>query len=191
MFMCRKLNEISGLTANQILSYFGNDSYPVDITKILDNLQIMYGPMNFSPLEEQARDLIKEHGRILGAVTVLGDDIAILYSQGSTENRLRFTLAHELAHCCLDAQSLFDTGHIEFRFDEISDDIKEKTANTFAGELLIPKNHLLKMYSQLVIPASDIMAQEFKVSVPVMEARLKCLNLNFYSPNKLEKTGEF
>lgn len=180
--MCKKLNEISGLNAKEIALLCKVKSYPVDIQNILRKLKIPYGAMNFSTIESRVPELIKQHGEILGAVAVLGDDIKIFYREGSTENRIRFTLAHELAHCCLDAESLQDKGHIEFRFDETSLNFKEKAANVFAGQLLIPDDDILKLYNELVIPASDVLANEFKVSTAVMEARLEYLGLDFYSP---------
>lgn len=180
--MCKKLNEISGLNAKEIALLCNIKSYPVNIQNILKKLRIPYGSMDFSTIEKKFPELIEQHGEILGAVAVIGNDLKIFYRKGSTENRIRFTLAHELAHCCLDAESLQDKGHIEFRFDESSINFKEKAANVFAGQLLIPDDDILKLYNELVIPASDVLANEFKVSTSVMEARLKYLGLDFYSP---------
>lgn len=188
--MCKKLRELDGLTPDEILLIGGANSYPIDMQAILKKLGIRSGSMNFSNIEAQISKVIKSRGAILGAVTIIDDDVNIYYSEGSTDNRKRFTLAHELAHCCLNASSL-KRGHIEFRFDERTSDPKELAANIFAGQLLIPEKPLRKMYDSLVLPAADVMAREFKVSARVMEARLEYLGLGFYTPrNYSETTGE-
>jgi hypothetical protein len=188
--MCKKLRELDGLTPDEILLIGGVNSYPVDMVSILKKLGIRSGSMNFSDIEEQIPRVIEARGSILGAVTIIDDDVNIFYSEGSTDNRKRFTLAHELAHCCLNAASL-RKGHIEFRFDERTAEPKEVAANIFAGQLLIPEKPLRQMYDSLVLPAADVMAREFKVSTHVMEARLEYLGLGFYAPQNYEdSTGE-
>ena len=188
--MCKKLRELDGLTPDEILLIGGVNSYPVDMQAILKKLGIRSGSMDFSNVEAQIPKVIESRGSILGAVTIIDDDVNIFYSEGSTDNRKRFTLAHELAHCCLNASSL-RKGHIEFRFDERTSDPKELAANIFAGQLLIPEKPLRKMYDSLVLPAADVMAREFKVSTHVMEARLEHLGLGFYTPqNYSDSTGE-
>jgi len=183
--MCRKLKEIDNLTPDEILLISGIDSYPVDMQKVLKKLGIHSGPMDFSTIESEVPDVIKTRGCILGAVIVIDDDVKIFYRQGSSHNRERFTLAHELAHCCLNASSL-QKGHIEFRFDGNAPDQKELAANIFAGQLLIPERPLKKLYESLVVPASDVLAREFEVSTHVMEARLEYLGLGFYSPRNYD-----
>lgn len=183
--MCKKLRELDGLTPDEIFLICGVDAYPVNIQMILKKLGIKSGVMDFSNIETQIPEVIEKRGFILGAVTIIGDDVNIFYSKNSTENRKRFTLAHELAHCCLNATSL-KKGHIEFRFDETTEEPRELAANIFAGQLLIPEALLRKMYNSLIIPAVDVMAAEFQVSTRVMEARLKYLNLGFYSPQNYD-----
>lgn len=188
--MCKKLRELDGLNANAILSSCEVTSYPVDIKAILKKLGIKYGAMDFTDIEEQIPNVIKNRGNILGAVTIVDDDVNIFYSKGSTENRMRFTLAHELAHCCLNAPELRNKGHIEFRHDGRTSSPNEVAANIFAGQILIPKNPLLRLYTELIAPISDVMAQEFQVSTAVMEARLKYLNLDYYSLNAANAQGD-
>lgn len=188
--MCKKLRELDGLSPDEILLISGIDSYPVDMQRILKKLGIRSDSMNFGDIEELIPGVVKSRGSILGAVTIIGDDVNIFYREGSTDNRKRFTLAHELAHCCLNASSL-KKGHLEFRFDERTSDPKELAANIFAGQLLIPERPLRKMYDSMVVPASDVMAHEFEVSTHVMEARLTHLGLGFYSPqNYCDTVGE-
>lgn len=187
--MCKKLREIDGLTPEEILLISGVDSYPVDMQTILKKLGIRCGSMDFSGIEELIPDVIESRGSILGAVTVIDDDVNIFYSEDSSDNRKRFTLAHELAHCCLNASSL-QKGHIEFRFDGKTPDPKELAANIFAGKLLVPEKPLRKMYESMLVPVADVMAHEFNVSTHVMEARLEHLGLGFYSPQNYNTVGE-
>ena len=184
--MCKKLKELDGLTPNEILLSSGANSVPISIHSILRRLGISYRAMDFTPYEQNNENLISSRGKILGAVTILGDDICILYRKDDSSNRIRFTLAHELAHCCLDSKSLRDKGHIEFRFDENSTNPKEFAANVFAGELLIPKNPLVDLYNKLIVPAVDVIANEFQVSINVMKARLEYLGLGYYVPQNYD-----
>ncbi len=179
--MCKKLRELDGLTADEILLLGKVNNYPVDIESVIKSLGIKIDSMDFTVVEEKIPEVISERGTILGAVTIIEDDVNIFYREGSTENRKRFTVAHELAHCCLNASQL-KQGHIEFRFDEQTSDPKELAANTFAGQLLVPEQPLKELYDSLLVPAVDVIAKEFKVSIHVMEARLKYLGLGFYSP---------
>ena len=186
--MCKKLHDLDNWEPDDILFYSGIDSYPVDIDRILKKLNIRTDSMDFSSIESKIPNVIKLRGSILGAVTIIGDDVNIFYCEGSTENRRRFTLAHELAHCCQNASSL-KKGHIEFRFDENTQDKKELAANIFAGQLLIPEKQLRKLYDELVIPALDVLAHEFQVSIHVMEERLKHLGLGYYAPKNYDSVA--
>ncbi len=168
------------MTPEMLLETCGEVSVPVDIEKLLKQNGIIYSAMDFTPLEKETSE--KMVGQILGAVILDKDDVCILYAKNSTTNRKRFTLAHELAHCCLDADNLSaGQPHVEFRIDEASGSGKERVANIFAGKLLIPKNKLEEMYDSLIAPLSDVLAKEFQVSVSVMEARLQYLGLPYYS----------
>lgn len=175
--MCKKLNELDGKKPEYFLGLLGDKvTAPVDIEKILRKLGIEYFNYDFSAAEKQ----LTKPDRILGAALVDGDDVVILCSDEATPNRRRFTLAHELAHCCLDAQHLKD-GHVEFRSDRNSKDPSEFNVNVFAGELLIPKKLLEEEYHNMIAPLSDVLAKIFEVSVNVMEKRLDYLKMPYYS----------
>lgn len=91
-----------------------------------------------------------------------------------------FTIAHELAHCCLHIKD-YDRPHIEFRLADEEKDRKEKDADIFAGELLIPLKRLRKVYTDLTVPTSSALASSFVVSISVMEARLDYLKISYYN----------
>lgn len=183
---CMKLRELSGLSAETILEKFGEtNKHPVNIEKILQKLGIESTPIDFSLIENANKELVERRGHILGAVTLSESDVHIYYSSNPEypETRKRFTLAHELAHCCLNPEVIGTQGHIEFRFDEANlNDMNEVMANRFAGKLLVPKDELIKVYDEMIVPLSDVLAKEFNVGRHVMEARLKDLELPFYSP---------
>lgn len=180
--MCRKLIELHGLKADELLDKAKQtDLFPVDVAQICYDLGIRLMPFDFKPIEqdESMREDVQQRGEILGAVVAEEDDLAILYRQEDSKNRRRFTIAHELAHCCLHMQPN-EQSHVEFRIDSQSDDSREIDANTFAGELLIPKKILLKLIGisnsvkEEMIPN---LSKMFMVSDNVMRARLKYLKI--------------
>lgn len=179
--MCIKLKMLNGMNANDLLNKVGqNDIIPVDVAQICRDLQIFTKPFDFSVIEnnEEYQELVMEKGNILGIVLAEEDNLAILYRDSDSKNRKRFTLAHELAHCCLH-MSPTDEIHIEFRIDANSTDDKEMEANIFAGELLIPENCLRRIIgnspvtSRMAISLSNL----FVVSLNVMLKRLRHLNI--------------
>lgn len=174
-FMSKKLEELSGLTAEQLLrKYNVSLKPPINLNKLIENIGISAYSLDFSDVEDS---LGYVKGEILGAVISDGDDLDILYAKGLSDNRSRFTVAHELAHCCTHTQELM-SGHIELRKDndeELSK--KEYDANIFAGELLIPKESLVEVCSLLIKPTITSLAEIFQVSANVMRARLEYLNL--------------
>lgn len=184
-FMSTKLKNLSGKTAKELLSLLGEDvAPPIDIERIYKKLSIPFNSFDFSASEEKLRKTtgFSEDDKILGAVLVdPSEDVYVFYRKEDTENRMRFTLAHELAHCCIDAAGL-KQGHIEFRSDSVSNSGLEYEANVFAGELLIPEPLLVKEYNKMIAPLSDVLARIFGVSTNVMEKRLDYLQLPYYKP---------
>lgn len=179
--MCMKLSELNGLSANELLKKAGQDGIvPVDIAQLCYDLQIIIKPFDFASIEssETYRNQVISKGNILGVVLAQGDDLAILYREADTKNRKRFTLAHELAHCCLH-MSPQDDIHVEFRIDGNSDEQKEVEANIFAGELLIPEDGLKSIINETKVEREIIpsLASLFAVSINVMEERLKYLKI--------------
>ena len=178
--MCRKLRELNGLSAEELLKKVGQFGIvPIDIAQICYDLGIHVKMTDFSAIEQKIYEITKEKREILGAVLAKDNDLAILY-RNNTVNRKRFTLAHELAHCCLHIEPQRKL-HLEFRTDGVSSDIKEIEANKFAGELLIPESSLKEVIDfSFDIEESKInfLAQLFVVSENVMKARLKELNIS-------------
>ena len=175
--MCTVLEKIKSKTASQILEMCGaSDTIPVDIAQIMNFLKISLIPVSFQEIENlpDMRDEVQKKGEILGAVLVNDDNAGIFYRKGDSLNRQRFTIAHELAHCCLgDVDTV--NGHVQFRMENDMTQT-EVAANTFAGELLIPEQKLVEAIELLPYPKVSILTNIFKVSEAVMLERLRILN---------------
>lgn len=172
--MCKILREIGGLSALELLEKYDISlSPPIDIKRLIDNIGIRLIRYDFSNAERAGNYPL---GSIIGAALSDGDNLDILCANNLTLNRVRFTIAHELAHCCLHNDNL-EINHLELRTDDNSD--RERDANIFAGELLIPYSSLMSIYNQLLKPSLSVLAQIFQVSTSVMKARLNYLELRF------------
>lgn len=101
----------------------------------------------------------------------------IFYRKGDPITRQRFTIAHELAHCCLhNDQNNFK--HIEFETE--NKDKCEQDAGIFSGELLVPLNKLEEAYRELTYISSPILASKFGVSISFMETWLNQLGISYF-----------
>ena len=177
---------LDGKTSDDLVTMFELDKMiPVKLDNLFNYCGINVLPTDFKTYEEipEISEMLNKKGLILGAVAVKDNKINILYKKGVSEHRQRFTVAHELAHCCLDAEELAVNGRVDFRLD-IEGATEETTegeyaANVFAGELLIPTKTLNLLYEVVKTPKLNILSQMFDVSENVMRARLKYLNFPF------------
>lgn len=176
--MCKTLEKIHGKTPDELLMEYGvYDTIPIDLESLVKSIGISVLPMNFTKLEKRLK-----RNDILGLVLTSGNDAAIFYRETDGINRIRLTIAHELAHCCnIDPNN--NEPHIEYRLDEKDKDADEKKMDIFAGELLIPFHKLKEEYMKMSLPNSVDLAKRFQVSVSVMEARLDYLRISYYSEN--------
>lgn len=176
------LEQLKNKTSENLIRRFDLDStIPVNLNKVIDHYGIVIQPSDFKDLEifPEIDKKIDEKGEILGAVVVQNDKLGIFYRQSDSIHRQQFTVAHELAHCCLNTDELMMDGHIEYRTDLISDNEKERKANIFAGELLIPLSLLRMIYDRFNKPNLRILCDLFDVSENVMKARLDHLNWKY------------
>lgn len=102
---------------------------------------------------------------------------SIFINEKDSENRKRFTLAHELGHFFLHKEYLESNGYIMdsqsavlFRITDNPNEEKEQEANLFAAELLMPERLVTKAW--LTTKDTDELAKIFKVSVLAMSYRL-------------------
>lgn len=172
--MCKKLDEIAGLSEYEILLKCNQtNSIPVDLDVILKVLGILKYPSEFTVLEKDF-----SNRKISGLVLLHEDDIGIFYNKSDSIPQKRFTISHELAHCCLHGELLTD-GYIEFlEFDE-ANNVHEKEASIFARNLLIPEQSLKKIYKELLEPSLSGLADIFQVPEKIMKQRLDELHLKY------------
>lgn len=176
--MGKAISKVKNMSAQELLKFCGQEnSVPVDLKAILKTVGISALPKDFSPIENKSKSDVK----ILGALVAIDEDAVIFYNKNDLEDghRYRFTIAHELGHCCLSHSCLDspDGIHIELRMEGNSILPEEKAANTFAGELLIPYDSLMKVIDELILPSVRVLADIFAVSENVMLARLEHLNV--------------
>jgi len=176
--MCAPLKKIRGKSAEELLIAANlTDKVPVPLEPILEYLGIAAVPFDFAEVEETLADVVSQRGNILGMMYSKDDHAGILYRKDDSVNSQRFTIAHELGHCAISNKDV--SRRIEFRNDKESIDPTECSANTFAGELLIPERHLRRFYTLATASRVDLLAQAFAVSENVMRARLDDLGLTY------------
>ncbi|WCL51257.1 ImmA/IrrE family metallo-endopeptidase [Leptospira sp. GIMC2001] len=165
--------------AKQLLVDADSLSLPIDLSKITEFLKIKLAeevlPNEISGVLD-TRDYNKP---------------IILVNKNQSENRQRFSIAHEIGHFVLhhlDGKVHMDK-KVFFRQDipNKEDAKKEREANLFAAELLMPSDILLNKFvnhdSRVILEYWDNddflnqLAVEFKVSLPAMVIRLQELKL--------------
>jgi hypothetical protein len=181
--MCAPIDKIRRMSANDLLEFCGQSNVvPVNLNAILTKVGISALPRDFSDLEQvlRATKACQSEVQVLGAIVMSGNSAAIFYNQQDARDshRCRFTIAHELAHCCLAHQCLVNGAHVDFRTQGLPLTEEEKAANVFAGELLIPYDMLLNVMKKLLIPSVHTLATIFDVSDNVMLKRLEHLNMD-------------
>jgi len=80
--------------------------------------------------------------------------------------RYRFTVAHEIGHCCLHAGGFIERTDSGRTFGIWNDESEEAEANTFAGELLLPSDFFIPRAEgrEPSISLLTNIAEEFKTS---------------------------
>jgi Zn-dependent peptidase ImmA (M78 family) len=141
---------------------------------------------------------IVEHafrGDVSGALIKSNGVSGIAVNSSHPLNRRRFTIAHELAHFLLAHKGNED--HVDWKFTVLrrdgksseASDIEEIEANSFAANLLMPKEFLLKDLRlqagsngevELSKDQLSALARKYQVSEIAMNFRL--INLGFISP---------
>lgn len=90
-------------------------------------------------------------------------------------NRKIFTLAHELGHHFLHKGRKLRLDTLDYSQND-KDTREESEANYFAGSLLVPRELLMKKIKEGHNP--EELAKYFRVSVPVIQNRLKWIRTN-------------
>lgn len=90
-----------------------------------------------------------------------------------TEQRQRFTLAHELGHFALNHGEQVDSTESLYRKTQGWQHSREREANAFAAEILMPKIAIDFLIEKKGITGIRALAQALNVSPVAMEYRLK------------------
>ena len=99
----------------------------------------------------------------------------IYISSNMSQERKKFTLAHELGHHFLHKGQKYRIDDLDYSRDD-KDTQEESQANYFAASLLVPKELLLKKIQEGFNLIQ--LAEYFGVSKPVVENRIKWLKNN-------------
>jgi transcriptional regulator with XRE-family HTH domain len=147
--------------ADELLRKTGVEEPPVPV----DHLARLCGILVItSPMPDDLSGLVFEmdHGAVIGV------------NGGHSENRQRFSTAHELGHHLL-------SHHDRFHIDVTEGDPPgydwqtERAANEFAADLLMPRNMMVSEFEHM--PDTQHLAKRFKVSELAMGYRLLNLGL--------------
>ena len=186
-----KISEIQKRSREFREKYWPEDILPINLEKIIEQrLELEIIPISFLPVDAWLQSDTK--AIIVNSAT---------YNDERYDNRLRFSLAHEIGHFILHSStySLFPYSSIEEyqRFircipDEEYNDF-EWQANEFAGSLLVPRGYLIHEIQQMMVKyqqegterfirespdeilprVSGKLARPFGVSHEVIERRVK------------------
>jgi len=165
------MNKLSAIqTANDLLQQvWKNRGFPVDPVTISNNLGIKVIETDLP--ENVSGSLIKEKGK----------DPKIVLHYADSDNRKRFTCAHELGHyVCrlLQNPNMEEYEFIDLRDPSSSFGTKEDEifANQFAANLLMPEIEIKKLSKE----GKNVlyMSLYFGISEEAISYRLKNLNLN-------------
>lgn len=180
--MCKKLKELHLKEPCDFLDQ--NSSMPVDIFQILQDMNIRCFCVNFNKLQ---KSFSLKSEKISGLTYANGNDLFVFYSDKSDLPTARFTLAHELAHCCLhieadssfhiEMQTIPDIVHIG-RIPKFISTKKEEEADRFARELLIPTNAFIYTLKNMNVLSIEELSHLFVV--PEEEIVNKLVDLREY-----------
>jgi len=146
---------------------------PVDLEAIFNDLGIDYEELW---MDDES-----------GSITRNGDRFTITVNALESENRRRFTAAHELAHYLLHRDLMGDgqkmNRHVDTLYGggEQAGDVlfkreHEVQANRIAAQIVMPKALVESKFAEINDP--EALAKEFGVSKAAMEIRLKTLGLS-------------
>lgn len=140
IIMCKKLNELSGMTPANILEMCPTDSntYAIDMKDIMRKIGVSVVTYDFTDLSDKVGKIIN------GAIVLSGDRLAVFVSKKLSQEEQRFVLAHELGHCCRQASTL-KTQKIALSCSPYSSTPQEQEADAFAYELLLPEKDFRKV----------------------------------------------
>lgn len=159
-------------SARRLLTKFRIVEPPVDVEEIATGLGLKVIKQNF-PNDISGVLVRSPHGAAIG----INSDHA--------ETRQRFSIAHELGHFTLhpDSVGYYDKSSeisADFRSDQslYSSGPKEREANQFAAELLMPRRMVIRAMREGGITEASELARLFNVSEQAMTYRLANIRIS-------------
>jgi Zn-dependent peptidase ImmA (M78 family) len=156
--------------SKEILDSFGIKNAPVPVEYVVAQYGIN---ISYAPSKDYSGILIrKSDGGVLMGVNT-----------DEKQSRIRFTIAHELAHFIFDTEQAVT---VDYRNKTPLTDKpqKEKRADFFAANFLMPEEFLVEDFKKEVMDALYVtgenlkkLAEQYQVSKEAMMYRLKNLNL--------------
>lgn len=160
--------KIIELRANKILLDSDIHYAPVDIEKVTDRLGIK---VSYAPSDEYSGMLIRKDA----------DQALMGINSNEPKTRMRFTMAHEVAHYIFDKKSKVS---IDYRATTrlLDKPETEKRADFFAASLLMPKKWLMLDFEKISKESFSQdhlidLAKKYQVSQDAMKYRLSSLGL--------------
>ena len=139
----------------------GLDKSPIDVVKVAERLGI---EVRFEPMDDDMSGFLEN----LGQRWVIG------VNQYHHKVRQRFTIAHELAHFALHRSMKTEFRDETFARRSDSHDPMEREADSFAADLLMPKETVSSTVNRGVRSLNEL-ATAFSVSTIAMKYRLRSL----------------
>lgn len=159
--------------AKKLLDHNGVTKPPVPVDRIAESLGAI---ISFEPFEGK--------DDLSGILYRNGKNKIIGINSAHAQNRQRFSIAHEIGHLRLHSKELFVDKVVRVNFRDnkssLATDREEIEANTFAAELLMPKNFINTEIDSLIKKRQTLdkdeliehLSRVFHVSPQAIEYRL-------------------
>lgn len=156
------------IEARKLLTKFEITGVPIQVDDIAKKMGIQ---ISYAPSDEYSGMLIRKEG----------EQALMGVNSNESKNRMRFTIAHEIAHYIFDKKTAVS---IDYRNNgsTLDKSLEEKRADLFAANLLMPKKWLqldIEKISREDFSKDQIaeLARKYGVSSEAMTYRLVNLNL--------------
>lgn len=150
--------------------------------------------VNFVPSELEEVDGVYISERIDRITKQISRPLIALNVNKGNIRRLKFTLAHEICHHIKDFNSETQMTILNDKDLDIPYSQREKFANEFASELLIPTKMLKKVLSCEQITEDNViskLADFFEVSKSSIKLKLNELNVKYIEPQSLNDSVDY
>lgn len=161
-------------------TYELQEKIPLDIWALCEKLEIDIIEIDFTNIEDETTYQVSG---IIESEPISEDEkdkknrkTTIYLNINDIPERKNFTLAHEIGHYIMHIDNDDDGTIVSFRS---SKNPREREADRFAVELLMPKNLILKRYNEMFLPTAIQLAKEFGVSKTAMKYRLDEMGLSY------------